>query len=243
MTWSLPEGSAFFGEEEAAGFFVAEYAPDGTLAWADGVNGFDCFNPSFNVSPLADGSLAASGAFADAIEFSDGTVLHGFVELNEGGAEGGYAIFVARWSQDGDLQWVRGSQCAGTEFCSAFSSNVVALPATAAPSGAMAVVGPMEGAVDFGGSFEAQDVIDGHTIFFVKYGTEGALDGAWWIGEGWDRIFEQPMSLSFAGGGAFSLGGHFEGNPVIDGLDGESYQLHDTGSESETHGFLIRACP
>jgi len=243
LTWSLPEDTIFFGPADALGRFVAVYAPDGALAWADGVNGFSSFDNHISVSPLADGSLAASGAYADTLEFSDGTVLHAFVELNDGSAEGGYAIFVARWSPDGDLQWVRGSQCAGSELCSVVSSNVVALPASAAPSGAMAVAGGMVGAVDFGGSLEAQEIISGHTVFFAMYGAEGTLQGVWWIGEGWEEVFEQPLSLSFAGGGAFSLGGHFNGNPLINGLGGETYQLDDTASAPETNGFLIRACP
>jgi hypothetical protein len=219
------------------GMFVAEYEPDGALVWADGLSGYSVFHYSINLTPLEDGAIAAAGDFTDALELPDGTALHSAWDIYGWSS---FAMFVAIWNKNGEMQWARGVSGADDDLWGTIVSGVVGLP-----HGRVAVAGVMRGEVDFGnvsGTSVIPGIIDDETVFLVIYGTGGDIGGLWRIGDEWSEFWEPDISLASTADGAFLLGGAFEGSPVIGGLDGDSYTI-EAHSDEFADGFLIRACP
>jgi len=246
LAWSAPP-DAVLGPTNCQGqhsnaAFVAKYASDGTLQWADGINA-SCFDHAAgdsdvtNVTSLADGAIAVSGRFLDALEFANGTVLHGFVEVYDDHVDWGPSMFIARWGSDGSLQWTRGTCAAGPGYWYAYSSNIIEMPA-----GDLVIAGAMHGNVDFKCELGAAPKVigeDQETLFVASFEQDGGFAGVWRIGDGWeDLTLDQDVSLASTGADAFLLGGTFEGAPVIDGAADVDYTL--TGDRD---GFLIKACP
>lgn len=88
------------GEEEG---FVARYDQNGSLTWVKRAGGAGR-QVMTALAALQDGSVAVTGCFERSITFGEGAAA---VTLTAPGPFGSCDTFVARYSQSGDLQWVR----------------------------------------------------------------------------------------------------------------------------------------
>ncbi|MCP4603523.1 MAG: hypothetical protein GY847_23895 [Proteobacteria bacterium] len=116
MTTGQFWGTAVFGSGEAnetelisAGyrdFFIAKHNPDGTLAWAKGAGGVVDSHPATqflsSITSLPHGSALITGGFL-------GTAIFGLGEVNkkELSSVGRRDIFIAKYTADGSLAWVK----------------------------------------------------------------------------------------------------------------------------------------
>ena len=113
-------GTATFGTGEpnqkslnSAGYddiFIAQYNPDGTLAWAKraGGSGDDWVN---GITTLSDNSTVVIGRF-------NGTAKFGQGELNQTSliSSGGCDIFIAQYNPDGTLAWAKHAGGSGDDW-------------------------------------------------------------------------------------------------------------------------------
>jgi len=167
--------SPTFGEGEAnetilttAGsvdIFVAQYNPDGTLAWAKRAGGTG-FDRCTGVTALSDDSPVATGYFKESATFGEG-------ELNETvlACSGADDMFVARYKPDGTLAWAKRGGGTGPD-----ASNGV----TALPDDSTVVIGHFSESAIFGEGELSETVLiscEDSDIFVARYNPDGTL--AW----------------------------------------------------------------
>jgi hypothetical protein len=105
------EGTITFGAGEARetslaaeaerDVFIARYRPDGTLAWARRA-GSSALSRSNDIAALEDGSAVAVGYFEESITFGPGEARETLLTSIDG-----FDIFMARYTDVGDLLWAR----------------------------------------------------------------------------------------------------------------------------------------
>ncbi len=78
-------------------YYLASYAPEGTLDWVRSINGSDLKVLS-DCTPLADGGVAVTGYFTDSLLLADTALV---------APEDQRDLFVARYDAQGELLWAR----------------------------------------------------------------------------------------------------------------------------------------
>jgi uncharacterized delta-60 repeat protein len=113
------EGSATFGQGETnvttlvsgggTDAFIAKYNANGTLAWAKRIGG-NSSEWGYGISNNIDGTFVITGVFLS------GSVIFGQGEVNETtlSLAGGYDMYIAKYSAEGDLLWAKSA--GGTGF-------------------------------------------------------------------------------------------------------------------------------
>ncbi len=158
------KGSATFGEGEAnetvlvsdeeSDIFVAQYNPDGTLAWAKRAGGTDD-DWGNGITTLSDDSTVVTGIFQDSVTFGEG-------EANETVlvSDGNRDIFVARYNPDGTLAWAK--RAGGTHGGRGYGITTLSDDSTV-------VTGWFDGSVTFGEGETNETVLvsDGMDDIFV----------------------------------------------------------------------------
>jgi uncharacterized delta-60 repeat protein len=91
--------------------FIAKYNPDGTLAWAKGVGGYQDEDFGRAIAALPDGSAVVTGVFGytDSGFHFGGSARFGDGEPNETTltSDGGNDVFVAKYASNGTLVWAK----------------------------------------------------------------------------------------------------------------------------------------
>jgi len=168
-------GSATFGPGEtnqtvliSAGdrdIFIAEYYPNGTLAWAKRAGG-SSYEEGLGITALSDNSTVVTGGFYGSATFGPGEINQTVL------SSAGYSdIFIAWYNPDGTLLWAKqagGSSDDWGEGIAVLSDN------------STVVVGAFFDSATFGPSEPSQLVLtsDGDwDIFIAKYNPNGTL--AW----------------------------------------------------------------
>lgn len=149
------------GEEDG---FVARYRPDGTFVWVQQI-GITGEGPAYDVSIDAAGAATVVGVFSRSATFGTGDNQQTLT------ATGGSDVFIARYTTDGMLEWVR--QAGG-------SGNAVGRDVAVEPGGTATITGRFDGAVTFGaGSDQVTLTSDGSDdVFVARYRANGTLEWA-----------------------------------------------------------------
>ncbi len=197
------EGVAAFGDAsirsvgELDAFFV-KYGPGGEALWArrGGTGGADDYGTAVAAAP--DGGVYAAGTFTGNATFDGGTnpdvLLFSF---------GSYDTFLARYSPDGDLQWIR--QGGGSALD---TSRDLALDA----DGNVYLAGSFTDAATFGGA-----TLDGDgrsDLLLVKYAPDGAV---LWARGGGSSQADLARGVAVGPNGHPYLAGVFEGTVSLGG--------------------------
>ncbi len=156
---SLNFGNAIFLQTQTAveGYFVAKYAPDGALLWAQKIvapNGGAIYsgqNPG-GIGTDAAGNVYISGQLSNVSLDFGGVVL----QRSCAGAPMCSDLFVAKYNVDGQVQWVR--QAVGTAGTSQKATSLV--------------VGT-DGTVFLAGNYEGQRLIFDELLSYTGLNTDG----------------------------------------------------------------------
>jgi hypothetical protein len=160
--------------------FIAKYQPNGDLVWAKQAGGLG-HQWGYALSVGIDGSIAVTGYF-------DGVTTFGPGETNETqlDSESNENLFVARYSRDGALTWVR--QATGSES----SGTGVAL----LPNGSVLATGLFTDQATFGPG-EPNEVmlssLEWDDTFLAKYNPGGDLA---WISHSGGEGNQEPFGLA-----------------------------------------------
>lgn len=171
---------AVFGEGEPTemttstrGLFVARYRADGSLAWvtmqAVPLPGSGGARKATGVAVAPDGSIRVCGIFASSAVFDPGLPTEQVLP-----AAGLDDSFVARFSEDGVLVWVR--HIASTSYD--WAHNV-----SATPDGSTVCVGHQRARVVYGAGETHETTIDGRAGFAAVYAEDGSLRWARAVGD------------------------------------------------------------
>lgn len=228
---NLVLGGGFYGTATFAGgvdlqsgadwtFFVAKYAPDGTLQWARDVAA-SRWDDLELVAADADGNVVVSGSLYGRAVF-DGGEASGTV-LNSAGR---YDVFLAKYSADGTLQW---ATLAGGAVA---NDRPYGLKIDAA--GNPVVAGTFRRSVTFGAGGPNETTLTSagsSDIFVAKYSPEGALHWAARAGGPWaDYLGEQSGSLALDAAGSVFVGGHFRATADFGVLEPNETVLRSAGA-------------
>jgi len=175
------EGSAKFGDGEensrelaslgTSDAFIAKYNPDGTFLWVKSVVG-EGYEMGYAVATLSDESFLVCGIFgmyAQGATFGPGEPN----EIDMPG-EGGDDVFVAKYKQNGDLEWVRSAAGEGHDDC--YAIDVFA-------DGSFAIGGTFSETATFGKGEMHQTILTAEStyypdLFIAKYHADGTLNWA-----------------------------------------------------------------
>ena len=185
--------------------FVAKYNPDGTLEWAKGAGGVN-YDRGECVDALEDGTLIVAGRVGGTIIFGEGEENE--ITLNPEGEED---AFIAKYTSDGTLTWVK--SVGGTNGDSAFGISMLA-------GGSSIITGRFSGEVLFGEGEENETTLnttDGSAAVIAKYNSDGTL--AW--------------AKNSGGAMALSVDTFKDSSSVIVGDFGKSTTF-EAGEENET---------
>jgi len=174
----LFKGSATFGPGEpnqtvltSAGeqdIFIAQYNPDGTLAWAKRAGGTS-WEWVQGITTLSGNSTVVTGFWGDPFG-GGGSATFGPGEPNETvlTSAGWYDIFIARYNPDGSLAWAK--RAGG-------SSGDAGYGITTLSDNSTVVTGSFDGSATFGPGDPNQTVLTSGDIFIARYNPDGTL--AW----------------------------------------------------------------
>jgi VCBS repeat-containing protein len=191
-------GSSTFGEAGSevtlnsngnSDIFVAKYDPAGALLWAIGIGGVGT-DAGSDIAVDAAGNVVVSGRFSGSVDFGDGSPL---------ASNGGSDAFVARFTTDGDLDWVR-------QFGGSLSDAAHGVDVTAA--GAIAATGHFSNTVDFnpGPGFNLLTSAGDNDIFVVRLTSAGDYVSA--VGYG-STGTDQGRAIAFDNSGSLLVAGSF----------------------------------
>lgn len=183
--------------------FVVRYNADGSPSWAvqAGGAGYDCSN---DISLLPDGSSVVTGYFEDASTFGKG-------EANETllTPVGTQDIFVARFSQAGELEWVV-SAGGGIDVLMGDAGYGV----STLDDGSSFVTGFTFGDAIFGEGEPGETTIEHEGVFVTRYDPDGMLD---WAMTAATDDSQTPYfgSVSAIPDGSYLLTGRFSGTATF----------------------------
>ncbi len=181
--------------------FVAKYRPNGTLEWAKRAGGS---SPDYchAVRAGSDGSILVSGNFAGIATFGQGesheTMLASAGEMD---------IFIARYSPEGTLEWVK--RAGGWDDDHAFGISVLL-------DNCSLVTGVFKESAIFGlgESHEVTLTCEGWywDTFVAKYNADGALA---WANRAGGRLWDRADSIAALSNGGAMITGRFEGTATF----------------------------
>jgi len=216
---------------EPGGIFLAAFDPnEGDLEWARAATNNDDFL-AHSTTAMEDGSWVMSGQYVtDALFDDDTNPVHLIAGAGESEDEG----YLARYSQDGDLQWA-------VSTSSPYGSVRGPLEATALSDGDLLLTGAVQGTATFGeGSPDPVTLPNSsnEAAFAAVYDADGELEWAlkFLVGMG-------PGSMTMATAplddGSFMVAGSYEFHAqyLVDGY------IEISASRGLRDGFLARVCP
>ncbi len=169
------KGTAEFGPGQTlatygnADIFIARYTGDGTLSWVRHAGGTGV-DEGHGVASCPDGSVLVTGMFADTAFFGSTSPGDQWTSLTSAGS---WDIFIARYNDDGTLDWAKRAGGAGIERSYAVASF---------SGGTSVITGIFEGTATFGPgeanetTFSTSTAFD-YDVFVACYQPNGEL--AW----------------------------------------------------------------
>ena len=203
-------GGASIPSKGLGDVFLAKYNSVGELDWIQfGGGAGDDYVEGVDINQ--EGVVVATGSFFEEAEF--GSAL-----LTSSGSDD---IFVAQYSAEGDLKWIRSA--GGSEYDYAFNVTIDS-------RGNSYLTGSFEGTA----SFENQELISaGNTdAFLSKYDSEGLVN--WTIAIGGDQD-DHASGIAIGSEGAIYLSGAFQGTAT--------FELIDITAEGDDDAFVAKYEP
>lgn len=150
------------GEDD---IFVAQYNPDGSLAWAKRAGG-SSYDSGYGIIALSDDSTVVTGRFCSSAKFGQG-------EPNQTTlvSAGNNDVFIAKYNPDGTLAWAKRAGGSETDF---------GLGITALSDNSFVVSGKFNATATFGLGEPNQTILTSagyNDIFVARYNPNGTL--AW----------------------------------------------------------------
>lgn len=190
--------------------FLARYAPDGSLSWAEGTEGTS-MNGSGGLAALSDDSAVITGRFQSSLTFAPGA--SGETTLTSAGL---HDIFLAKYDPGGTLVWAKRVGGTGSDY----AYGIAALS-----DDSVAVTGFFVGTVVFGQGDPTQTTLvsaGGGDAFVARYNSDGTLAWAKRAGgansvAGFDVAALPGDSIAVTGefGGAATFGAGEPGQTVL----------------------------
>jgi len=180
--------------------FVANYNPDGSLAWAKRAGGTG-LEEGNSVAALSDGTALVTGLFAGAATFGSGEPNE--ITLVSAGL---YDAFVAKYNTDGSLIWA--SRAGG-------ASDETGYGIAAVSDGTALVTGLFNGTATFGSAEPNETTLvaaGSYDVFVARYDADGTL--AWATAAGGADSEEGFAVATTENGNAF-VTGYFRNTAVF----------------------------
>jgi len=221
-------GPATFGQGEPnevtlspGGAFIAQYNPDGTVAWARGIGSNDGGGRSYGVSSFPDGSFVLTGQFRQSVTFGEGEPNETTL-VSPGDTR---SIFVARYNPDGTLAWAKSALSEG------LSSRGHAV--TFLSDYSVAVTGWFTGDTVFGEGEPNETMLYGDQqglsdIFIARYNPDGTL--AWSKGVG-DYMCDYGLGIASLSDDSIVVTGFFETSATFGLGDPNETHVDSVGRE------------
>lgn len=251
LTDAAGTSTALPGAAEPANGFIARYSADGSLEWAQRIQGPEADpspavrpdNEAGSVAVLPDGSAVVTGFFRDSATFGTGTNA---VPLT---SRGNTDIFVARYDPTGALTWV--SQAGGdtdarpaTTACGGHANvdehwpTDLAGAVAVSPDGDSIVIGgEVVGPVSFGSGAGVidlpGDVGDDRDVFVARFDTAGDVVWARRGGGPGDDLGARGIAATSEGGAVYT--GYFTGSAEFGAVD--------LSGQADTTMFVARYGP
>ena len=219
-------------------WFIAKYDASGNLLWVKN-EGSTLGDFAFGVALDPSGSVLVCG------EFSSTMTVNGTTLLSAGGVD----VFIARYSPDGTLIWIKQAGGTGSDEAQTITTDA---------AGNIAIAGNFQNTATFGSnSVTAAGLGD---AFIAKYDSSG--NNIWVRAGGGNVSFvsDRAYSISADGSDNFYITGEFSGEGTFDGFsvsntgtsgtdifiakynsDGEIQWLHHAGGLSDDKGYAIDA--
>jgi hypothetical protein len=222
-------GTAIFGAGEANEteltalggqdvFFVAKYAPDGSLLWITSAGGTEAPVSGRGIALDPRGNSYVTGSFR-------GTTTFGGGEANETELTAlGQGVFVAKYALDGSLLWARSA--GGSRFDSGTGI-------AADPRGNSYVTGDLSSDPAIFGVGEPNETETGKGIFVAKYAPNGRL---LWVRSGGYVPPEpsEPPLWEYGGVDGSGIATDARGNSYVTGMLYSRIAIFGAGETSET---------
>ena len=205
--------------------FVAKFNSDGTLAWAHSITGGTEPVPRTSTSATIDGGAWVTGMFNDIIDFGPYAPEPGVLRT---GSIYDYSIFIARYTADGAVAWIRQDAKGGPYR----ESEAVAV----APDGGAWVTGHYGYSATFGAGEENETTLHSHgyrDVFVARYHPDGTL--AWARSAGGQKV-DHAYSIAVVSDIEAYVAGTFEETAIFG--PGEPGETSLTSFESEKDIFI-----
>jgi hypothetical protein len=241
LNWVPIESSINWDLETPVSLFLVRYNPDGSVVWARQASSTESPLGRTNLTLLADGSIAVSGTYLDVLGFYNGEttqVLYAFTEESGNGVvHMSYALFLARYTDTGELQFAVTTKCEEEVKCSTVGSNPIALG-----QDGIVVSGRSNGAVRYGNGAAAFAVMEMSKPFVAVYDYDGELTYLGAFGETLDaaEMSGGEVKLSESSDDSFFMGSAFSGSfniPIVDDSPVTGVALTDSDP------FVSHVCP
>jgi uncharacterized delta-60 repeat protein len=205
--------------------FIAQYNPDGSLAWVKRAGGLD-FDDGMAISSLSDNSTVVAGHFETSCTFGPG-------EPNETilTSDGEHDIFVAHYNTNGTLDWVK--RAGGTLANYAYSI-------TSLTDNSTVIAGEFWGTVTFGLGEPNQTILTANNlcdIFVAQYNPDGTLG---WAKRAGGSAVDYGKGITALSDNSTVVTGHFKTTAVFG--PGEPNQTYLT-SAGNADLFVARYNP
>ncbi len=205
--------------------FIAQYFPDGSLAWATGTLSKKSHDIT-GVSSLSDGSVVVCGFFRSSITMGNG-------EPNETilTSVGSKDMFLARYNSDGSLAWAERAGGTSTDEC--YSITVL-------QDDSIIISGRFRITATFGeGDQNETTLTSDHTqMFIARYTSNAELI---WAIQAIGGSYGAGYCISELSDDSFVVAGNFEGSTTFG--EGESNETTLSAIDGSTDIFLARYNP
>lgn len=231
------DGLAIFGEGEPnetvlaavdmdpEDAFVARYTADGGLVWAIAEAAGLGASSGRAVAALPGGSVAVVGVYTFQATFGAGgpeeTVL-------DGGEE--YAMFAARYDEDGELEWA---------VPVTSDQRIEAFSVAGHQDGSITATGSFEGLAVFGQGEPGETALEAGyhpDVFVARFGADGALE---WVDGVGSSSLDQGYGVAAAGDGAAVVTGRFT-NQAVFGAGGPGEVAVSSTEPASEDIFLVK---
>jgi Putative metal-binding motif len=226
-------GTALFGADSnqvslvsdgdsAYDIFLAKYNRDGSLAWATRAGGPDV-DIAYSTSVITDGSSFVCGYFSDTAVFGSETTSP--IMLT---SSGGLDLFLAKYSADGELEWVKAAGGAGYDVCSGVSALNDGSSIITGRYSVSATFNPGESdSLDLTSTGEAD-------IFIARYNADGSL---LWASTAGSANYDFSEDIAALAGGSAIITGYFRGSATFGASEPQESIL--TSSNSSTYDIFV----